>query len=110
LYYLLTGRPPFRGESANAVLSQVLLEKPIPPRQVNPQVPVELEAICLKCLEKDPARRYASAAALAEALRVASAEPALELSPPGPRAEAPTPTVPQAESLCGTLRPSGPTD
>jgi serine/threonine protein kinase len=68
LYFLLTGQPPFQG-SWFTVMHQVLREKPIPPRQLNPQAPAELEAICLKCLEKDPTNRYPSAAALVEALR-----------------------------------------
>jgi serine/threonine protein kinase len=71
LYFLLTGEPPFRGQSVTEVLAQVMSEEPRPPRQLNPQAPEPLEAICLKCLNKDPARRYPSAAALAEELRAA---------------------------------------
>jgi hypothetical protein len=71
LYFLLTGQPPFRGRTVTEVLAQVMLGEPTPPRQLNPQAPEALEAICLKCLQKDPARRYPSAAALAEALRAA---------------------------------------
>jgi hypothetical protein len=69
LYETLTGRPPFRGDSVHAVLEQVLRKDPPPLRQVQPRVPVDLETICLKCLQKDPARRYATAADLAEDLR-----------------------------------------
>lgn len=65
LYHTLTGRPPFQGASAAQVLQQVANEPPISPRRLNPAVPVDLETICLKCLEKEPARRYASADALA---------------------------------------------
>jgi WD40 repeat protein len=68
LYAMLTGRPPFRGESVLEVLQQVREQGPEPPSRVNPRVPRDLETVCLKCLEKDPRRRYDSAAALAEDL------------------------------------------
>jgi serine/threonine protein kinase len=74
LYFLLTGQAPFRGRTATEVLSQVLSAAPTPPRQINPRADARLEAICLRCLTKDPARRYPSAAALAAALAAVGAE------------------------------------
>jgi WD40 repeat protein/serine/threonine protein kinase len=65
LYELITGRPPFRAESTLELVIQVLELDPIAPRLMNPNIPRDLETICLKCLAKDPQRRYTSAAALA---------------------------------------------
>ena len=74
LYFLLTGKPPFRGLTITEVLWQVMQEPPEAPHLQNPLIPKELEQICLKCLEKDPARRFPSAAALAGALRAWAAQ------------------------------------
>lgn len=68
LYELLTGRPPFVDGSTAAILTRLVGEEPMGPRGLVPSIPLELETIVLKCLEKDPDRRYASARALADDL------------------------------------------
>ena len=68
LYELLTGQLPFRGDSVAETLVRVLNDEPASPRSIKPQIDHDLETICLKCLKKEPTRRYDSAAALADEL------------------------------------------
>ncbi len=69
LYELLTGLAPFRGKTSFEILEQVKMKEPLRPRALDPSIPLDLESICLKCLEKEPRRRYASAGDFADDLR-----------------------------------------
>jgi hypothetical protein len=82
LYECLTGRPPFKAATAFDTILQVVNDEPVPPRQLNAAVPAELETVCLKCLRKEPAGRYASAANLAEDLRRYQAGEPVKACPP----------------------------
>src|SRR5262249_16057630 len=69
LYELLTGLPPFRGENELETALQVQFDEPVSPSRLRPRTPRDLQTICLKCLHKEPERRYASASALVDDLR-----------------------------------------
>jgi len=76
LYEMLTHRRPFRGETRDELYDEILHREPKPPRQLDPEIPAELERICLKCLTKSITERYLTAADLAEDLRRAREAPA----------------------------------
>lgn len=84
LFFLLTSRAPFQGVSLEAILQQVLSSEPISPRLLNPAVPRDLETICLKCLQKEPENRYATAQELAAELGRCLADEPIQARPASP--------------------------
>jgi WD40 repeat protein len=68
LYELLTGRPPFQAATPLDTVLELLEKEPVPPRRLQPQIPADLETICMKCLQREPSKRYSTAADLADDL------------------------------------------
>ncbi len=111
LYELLTGRRPFVGDSREQLLASIQHDDPLPPRRLCPDLPIDLETICLKALEKEPRRRYATAADMAADLRRAAIREPIRARRPSPLARAGRWTLPRRVSLrwlialtaCGVL-------
>jgi serine/threonine protein kinase len=96
---MIAGRPPFQSRNQIDIVLQVLTQEPVPPSRYHLGLPPELEAICLKCLEKDPGRRYASAHALADDLRTYLAGQPVAAAPrSSKKLKRPSPTADEAEA------------
>jgi eukaryotic-like serine/threonine-protein kinase len=108
LYEMLTGRPPFTAESTLAVAYKHVREDPVPPSQLNPDVPPELDAVAMTALAKDPAARYPSGAAMREALSAAATgemPAAVGVAPTEPLAGGDTAVMTQPATVPATVPP-----
>ncbi len=116
LYELLTGRPPFTGDSPVAIAYQHVRENPIPPSRVDPEIPVWADSIVLKAMAKDPAERYQSAAEMRTDIQralsgvpVAAPPQATEMYAPGTQRMGPN-TMMAGAAQTGAISPYGPDD
>jgi WD40 repeat protein len=105
LYECLTGRPPFQGPTPLETLAQLVSDDPVQPRRLQPKIPADLETICLKCLQKEPVKRYASALELAADLQRFQAGETIQARPasPGARAARWVRRRPAAAALVATI-------